>query len=142
VLTPGGRLALSWWQTVDKLGMQGLFRDAIAEVGAGLPPDVPAGYSFFRFAETDELRWLLQGAGLSDIAVSDVNIIQILPDADALWRTGTGSFAMIGSAIAYQDAAKQELIRAALVRRAVAYKTDAGLSLPVGFKIASGQKPA
>jgi SAM-dependent methyltransferase len=140
-LKSGGRLALSWWQTVDKLGMQGLFRDAIAEVGAQPPPDVPAGYSFFRFADTAELRRLLEGAALTDIAVRDISITYVLRDADALWQTGTGSFAMIGAAIAHQDAATQELIRSALIRRASAYKTDAGLSLPVGFKIGFGRKP-
>src|SRR6202165_3546497 len=44
-LKPGGRIALSWWDDLNKQGIQGLFREAIAEIGATTPADVPEGYS-------------------------------------------------------------------------------------------------
>src|SRR2546429_152278 len=63
-LRKGGRVALSWWDDPGKQRIQGLFREAIAEIGIAPPPDVPEGYSIFRFADTGEFRRLLEGAGL------------------------------------------------------------------------------
>jgi ubiquinone/menaquinone biosynthesis C-methylase UbiE len=139
-LRPGGRLALSWWDDPSKQRIQGLFREAIAEIGVALPPDVPAGYSMFRFSDTDEFRRLLEGAGLTDIMVQDHKTTYLISDIDTLWHGGMGSFALTASAIAHQDKPTQAAIRAALERRAAAYKTSAGLELPVAFKVGAGRK--
>jgi len=140
-LKPGGRIALSWWDDLNKQRIQGLFREAIAEIGATTPPDVPKGYSVLRFADTGEFRRLLEGAGLTDVSVEDHQTSYLISDVETLWRGGLGSFAVTGSAIAHQDAATQAAIRAALERRAEAYRTSAGLNLPIAFKIGAGQKP-
>ena len=42
-----GRIALSWWDGLNKQRIQGLFREAIAEIGATAPPEVPKGYSVY-----------------------------------------------------------------------------------------------
>ena len=140
-LKAGGRIALSWWDDLSKQRIQGLFREAIAEIGAATPPDAPKGYSVLRFAATNEFRRLLEGTGLTDVRVEDHQTTYLIPDADTLWRGGLGSFAVAGSAIVHQDAATQAAIRAALERRAEAYRTAGGLSLPIAFKIGAGQKP-
>jgi ubiquinone/menaquinone biosynthesis C-methylase UbiE len=140
-LKAGGRIALSWWDNPSKQRIQGLFREAIAEIGAATPPDVPKGYSILRFADTNEFRRLLEGAGLTDVRVDDHQTTYVIPDVDTLWLGGLGSFAVTASAVAHQDAATQAAIRAALERRAQAYRTSAGLKLPVAFKIGAGQKP-
>lgn len=140
-LKPGGRIALSWWDDLSKQRIQGLFREAIAEIGATTPPDLPQGYSVLQFADTNEFRRLLEGAALTDVRVEDHQTTYLIPDADTLWRGGLGSFAVAGSAIVYQNAATQAAIRAALERRAEAYRTSAGLNLPIAFKIGAGQKP-
>ena len=139
-LRRGGRIALSWWDDPSKQRIQGLFREAIAEIGIAPPPDVPEGYSIYRFADTDEFRRLLEGAGLTDITVQDHKTTYLIPDADTLWHGGLGSFALTASAIAHQDKATQAAIRGALERRANAYKTPGGLELPVAFKIGAGRK--
>jgi hypothetical protein len=140
-LKPNGRIALSWWDDLSKQRIQGLFREAIEEIGASAPPDVPRGHSVLRFADTGEFRRLLEGAGLTDVSVEDHQTTYLISDVDTLWRGGLGSFAVTGSAIAHQDAATQAAIRAALERRAEAYRTSAGFNLPVAFKIGAGQKP-
>jgi SAM-dependent methyltransferase len=139
-LKAGGRMAFSWWDQPDKQRIQGLFREAIAEVGVAPPPDVPAGHSNLRFCDTAEFRKLLVGADLDDVRVEDHGTSYTIADVEALWRGGLGSFAVTASAISCQDAATQAAIRAALERRAAAYRTPAGLVLPVGFKIGSGRK--
>ncbi|MBZ0146341.1 MAG: methyltransferase domain-containing protein [Pseudorhodoplanes sp.] len=139
-LRRGGRIALSWWDVPSKQRIQGLFREAITEIGVASPPDVPTGYSILRFADTNEFRRLLEDAGLTDVMVEDHQTTYLIPDVDTLWRGGLGSFAVTASAIAHQDAATQAAIRGALERRATAYKTPAGLKLPVAFKIGAGRK--
>lgn len=114
--------------------------EAIAEVGAALPPDVPPGHSNLRFSDTAEFRKLLVGAGLDDVRVEDHRTTYTIADVDTLWRGGLGSFAVTASAIVNQDAATQGAIRASLERRSAAYRTPAGLVLPIAFKIGSGQK--
>jgi SAM-dependent methyltransferase len=135
-----GRIALSWWDDPSKQRIQGLFREAVAEIGIAPPPEVPEGHSVFRFSDTDEFRRLLEGAGLTDIMVQDHKTTYLIPDVDTLWHGGLGSFAVTGSAIAHQDQATQAAIRAALQRRAAAYRTPVGLELPIAFKIGAGQK--
>jgi hypothetical protein len=136
----GGRIALSWWDQPDKQRIQGLFRDAIAEVGVAPPPDVPAGHSNLRFSDAEAFRNLLEGAGLDDIRVDDHTSTYVVADVDTLWHGGLGSFAVTASAISHQDDATQRAIRAALARRATVYRSPAGLELPVAFRIGFGQK--
>jgi ubiquinone/menaquinone biosynthesis C-methylase UbiE len=138
-LKPGGRIALSWWDQPNKI-IQGIFLDAITEVGARPPPDVPTGYSVFRFSDSEEFSRLLKGAGLSEVVIEEHKTTYLIPDAETLWRGGLGSFALTASAIAHQDAMTQSKIRAALERRASAYQTADGLRLPVAFKIGVGRK--
>lgn len=139
-LKAGGRMAFSWWDQPDRQRIQGLFREAIAEVGAAPPPDVPAGHSNLRFSDTAEFRKLLDGADLDDVRVEDHHTTYTIADVDTLWHGGLGSFAVTASAIVHQDAVTQAAIRASLERRAAAYRTPAGLVIPVAFKIGSGRK--
>jgi ubiquinone/menaquinone biosynthesis C-methylase UbiE len=139
-LRPGGRIALSWWDDPSRQRIQGLFREAIAEIGAAVPADIPVSHAIFRFSDTDELRRLLEGAGLADVVVRGHQTTYLIPDVETLWRGGLGSLAMVGSAISHQDEATQAAIREVLERRAAAYKTPAGLQIPIAFKIGSGQK--
>ena len=140
VLKRGGRIALSWWNDPSKQRIQGLFRDAIAEIGAMPPADVPQGHAIYRFADTHEFRNLLEGANLIDVEIEDHQTTYLIPDIDTLWRGGLGSFALTAAAIAQQDAARQAAIRAALERRAANYRTTAGLKVPVAYKIGTGRK--
>jgi len=140
MLKAGGRVALAWWDTPDKQRIMGLFRDAVAEIGAQLPPDVPPGYSLFRFSDSGAFRALLEGAGLNDVTISEHPATHRVPDMATLWRGGLGSSAVTSSAIGYQDEATQAKIRAAVERLAQPYMTADGLVLPVAFKIAAGRK--
>jgi len=140
-LKQGGCLALSWWDDPSRQRIQGLFQEAIAEIGAAPPPDVPAGYSILRFSDTDEFRRLLEGAGLSEVAVHDHRTTYLVADVGTLWCGALGSFAVTASAIAHQHAATRAAIRAALERKAAVYQTPNGLMLPIAFKIGVGRKP-
>jgi SAM-dependent methyltransferase len=139
-LKVGGRIALSWWDEPGKQRLQGLFREAINEAGVSPPPEVPTGYSIFRFSDSAEFRRLLQGAGLTEVFIQQCETTYMIPDFETMWRGGLGSFAVTGSIVAHQDPAAQSAIRSALERRAEIYRVSAGFNLPVAFKIGSGQK--
>lgn len=140
-LVPGGRLALSWWDASERHRIQGLFRDAIGEIGVAPPADIPRGHSSLRFCERGEFRRLLEGAGLADVALQDYRTTHLVPDVDTLWRGGLGSLALTSSAIRNQEAQTQAAIRAALERRAAEYQTSRGLELPISFRVGAGRKP-
>jgi SAM-dependent methyltransferase len=140
-LKPGSWIAFSWWDASDKQRVQGLIRDAVADVGAPPPPVLPKAHSSLRFCDAGELQRLLEGAGLADITLTDHRAMHLLADVDALWNGATGGMALTSSLIAYQDASTQAAIRAALERRAAIYQTARGLELPIAFRIAAGRKP-
>ena len=139
-LKAGGRIAFSWWDTSDKQRVQGLIRDAAAEVGARPPGVLPAGHSSLRFTDAREFRGLLEGAGLTDISLEAHRATHLVPDVDALWNGAIGGMALTSSLIIYQDAPTQTAIRAALDRLAAAYTTPRGLELPVAFRVGAGRK--
>src|SRR4051794_20563435 len=70
-LSPGGCIAFAWWDDPARQRIQGIFREAIAEVGVSAPPDVPQGHNVFRFSDPGEFLRLLQRAGLTDVAVTE-----------------------------------------------------------------------
>ncbi len=138
VLRPGGRLALSWWDVPAKQRVQGLFRDAMAELGIAPPSEVPRGHSNLRFCDSGEFARLLSSAGMVQVAVADHAGTHRVPDAETLWQGGLGSFAVTAAAVAEQPPAVQGQIRAVLARLAEAYRDAEGLLLPVAFKVAAG----
>ena len=141
VLRPGGRLALSWWDDPARQRVQGLFREALTELGIGPPPDVPRGHNMMRFSDTAAFLTMLRDTGLADAAVSEHTATSTFPDTETVWRGGLGSFVLTGAAIRHQDEATQRALRAAFERHANDYKTPSGLALPVAFKIGSGRRP-
>jgi len=142
ILLDGGRLAFSWWDDPSRQRIQGIFRDAILEVGVSMPAHVPAGHNVYRFSDTKEFIRVLEGAGLIEVSVSEHATTYSVRDTDALWQGGLGSLLLTGAAIKQQDEATRDLIRTAFERRASVYQSANGLNLPVAFKVASGRRPA
>jgi len=141
-LLTGGRIAFSWWDDPSRQRIQGIFRDAIAEVGVSMPPHVPQGHNVYRFSNTGEFLRLLEGAGLIEVAITEHTTTYSVPDTETLWRGGLGSLVLTGAAIRHQDEETQKLIRTAFERYASVYKSTNGLNLPVAFKVGLGRRPA
>jgi ubiquinone/menaquinone biosynthesis C-methylase UbiE len=140
-LSPGGRIAFAWWHDPARQRIQGIFREAIAETGVSVRSEVPQGHNVFRFSNSDEFLRLLEGAGLSEVAITEHAATYSVPDTDTLWRGGLGSLVLTGAIIRHQDQATQNLIKTAFERCASVYKSANGLNLPIAFKIGSGQRP-
>jgi len=141
VLKPGGRVVFAWWAEPSRQRIQGLFREAVADVGVALPADVPAGHSSLRFCETAKFLRLLEGSGLERVAIADHATTFRVESADALFQGGLSSMVLTGAAIRTQEPATQDIVRAAFVRRARAYERPDGLHVPIAFRIGSGAKP-
>ena len=140
-LSPGGCIAFAWWHDPARQRIQGIFREAIAEIGVSLPPDVPQGHNVFRFSNSGEFLRLLEGAGLTEVTVTERAATYFVSDTETLWRGGLGSLVLTGAVIRHQDQATQDLIRNAFERCASVYKSADGLNLPVAFLIGSGRRP-
>jgi ubiquinone/menaquinone biosynthesis C-methylase UbiE len=140
-LSPGGRIAFAWWHDPARQRIQGVFREAIAEIGVSVPPDVPQGHNVFRFSDSGEFLRLLEGAGLTEVTVTERAATYFVSDTETLWRGGLGSLVLTGAVIRHQDQAIQDLIRTAFERCASVYKSADGLNLPVAFLIGSGRRP-
>jgi SAM-dependent methyltransferase len=139
-LRPGGRIAFSWWDDPSRQRIQGIFRDAISEVGVSVPADLPQGHDVYRFSDTGEFARLLEGAGLVEVAVTEHATTYSVPDTETLWQGGLGSLLLTGAAIRHQDKATQDRIRTAFERCASVYQSPNGLNLPVAFKIGAGRQ--
>jgi SAM-dependent methyltransferase len=140
VMNPNGRIALAWWDHPDRQRIQAVFREAIAEVGAPPPSDVPQRHNMLRFCETKEFLALLRGAGLTDVAIAEQGTTYTIPDAETLWQGGLGSFVLTAAAIRALDVAMRTAIRAAFERRIEPYRRDTGFVMPIAFKIGRGRK--
>lgn len=141
VLRPEGRLALTAWDLPVRMRMLGVVLDAIEEAGAAAPPDLPAGPSFFRYADGDTFAALLTGQGLTGVDVTTVGFTQAIARADELWHgliTGTVRTSVL---LRHQPSRTRARIRAAFDRNVEAYRTAAGyLEIPLSVKFASGHK--
>jgi ubiquinone/menaquinone biosynthesis C-methylase UbiE len=140
-LSAGGRIAFAWWDDPSRQRIQGVFREAIAEIGASAPLDLPQGHNVFRFSNSGEFLRLLDGAGLTEVKVTEHTATYFVLDTEIFWRGGLSSLVLTGAVIRNQDQATQDLIRNAFERRASVYRSVDGLNVPIAFKIGSGQRP-
>jgi SAM-dependent methyltransferase len=140
VLATSGILAFSWWDQPARQRVQGLFREAISELGLSPPANVPRGHDTLRFSDPKLFTALLRTAGLADVEVVGHQAVHLMANVEALWQAGMGGMAVTASAIATQDAATQAQARDIIARRAGVYKSPQGLEIPVAFFIGVGQK--
>jgi ubiquinone/menaquinone biosynthesis C-methylase UbiE len=140
VVAPGGTLAFAWWDDPARQRLQALFREAVAEVGAPHPPEVPV-HSTLRFCDAAEFGRLLEGAGLVDVEVRGHAAEHHVRDTEALWQGGLSSLAMTTAVIVHQPEEVRARIRSAFEGRAAVYRTGYGLTIPIAFLIGSGRRP-
>ncbi|HEY2201382.1 MAG TPA: methyltransferase domain-containing protein, partial [Solirubrobacteraceae bacterium] len=141
VLDADGRVALTVWDFPDQARFHGVLLDAVAEVGASSPQDIPVVPPIFRFSDDQEFTSLLREQGLEGIDVRTVSFSHAQPSADALWRGLLGGTVRLSAMILEQTQDVQRQIREAFDRIAQRYQVGAGLALPVSVKLASARKP-
>lgn len=140
VLTDEGRLALTVWNFPTRARLVGVLLDAVQEVGIASPEEVPAGPSFFRFADDIELESLLTGQSFVDIGIRTVEFTQSVDSADELWDGLLHGTVRTSAVIRGQSADVVRRIRASFDRHVDDYQTGDKYQLPVSFKLAAARQ--
>jgi SAM-dependent methyltransferase len=134
VLAPGGKVALSTWDVPSASRLPGAFYDAVQDVGALPPPELPTGPPFYRFADEAEFISLLQDAGFVDATVRTVAFTYHF--AGDLYDCLVDGTVRARALVFGQPDATQARIRAALGRLTAEYAVDDGFEMPISVKIA------
>jgi len=140
-LHPGGALALTVWDLPVRMRITGVLVEAVHEVGATPPEDLPAGPDFFRFSDDDEFEALLRDGGLEDRRVTTIAFTHHMRTADEIWDGLTGATVRMSALVMAQPEDTRQRIREAFDRGLEDYRTADGFELPVSVKLASGRKP-
>lgn len=140
VIVPGGRLALTVWDTPERARLLGVFLDAVTEAGADPPEAIPAGPPFFRFSDEREFARLLNDQRLESIKIETIRFSQQVSSPDELWFGLLAGTVRISALIQHQPDEVQERIRAAFNRVVQRYQVGNRLAIPVAVKLASAKK--
>jgi SAM-dependent methyltransferase len=141
VLEPGGRAALTVWDLPSRGRWLGVLLDAVADVGAAPPADVPPGPPLFRFADESEFAALLADAGLEDVAIETVDFSLELESADELWEGLVEGTVRVRPLVQAQTEEVQEAIRTRFDELLDEHRAGDGFEVSVAVKLGSGRKP-
>src|SRR5215467_2239692 len=126
VLSPGGRVAFTVWDTPDKAIGFGIVLSAIQKYDDMNVP-IPPGPPFFRFSDPAESKRSLAAAGFVNAAVTQVPQLWRLPSADTLFDVMYNGSVRNAALLHAQTPEVVEAIRKE-IRQAV---VNAGYELPM-----------
>jgi SAM-dependent methyltransferase len=132
VLVPKGRVALSWWDGFGKSRINGIFFEAINELGISAPSALPAGPAADRFADPNEFAAVLRAAGFEVAGIDYISFSHPLKSVDELWD--------LALVIGAQTTDVQQRIRAKVEQIAQQYASANGLQIPVAFRVIAGTR--
>ena len=133
-------MALTTWNLPQYARLVGVLLDAVNDVSITLPDEVPAGPSFFRFADDTEFESLLKNQGFVGIGIQTIEFAQRVDDADELWDGLLHGTVRTSAVIRGQTADVVREIRASFDRRVNEYRVGEKYDLPVSFKLASARR--
>lgn len=140
VVAPGGRVAFTVWDAPSRGRWLGVLLDAIADVGAGPPADIPAGPPIFRFADESEFAALLGDAGLVDVSVDTLELSLRVRSADELWQGLMAGTVRVGPLVTSQTEVVRKQVYDRFVVLVDEHRSGDGFELPVAVKLASGRR--
>jgi SAM-dependent methyltransferase len=138
VLAPKGRAALSWWDGFGKNRINGIFFEAINELGVSAPGALPAGPPVDRFSDPDQFSAILCTAGFEVVGIDYVSFSHPLKSVDELWDLALGSFVRVSTVIRAQDTNVQQRIRQKVEQVTRQYASPNGLQIPIAFRVITG----
>ena len=137
VLRPGGMVAMSAWEEPPRNRLQAVFQDAIREVGAPAPSEIPVGPAQM---SGGDIRAAFAGAGFGEVMAESLSWEHYFSDAGALWRGLLSASLRTGGQIVMQPPEVQAQIRAAFDRNVAAFARGGRLRLPVSVRVVSGRR--
>jgi ubiquinone/menaquinone biosynthesis C-methylase UbiE len=141
VTRPGGRVALTTWDSAERMRVVGAVMDAVAGTGATPPSELPAGPSIFQYSADREFADLLQGAGLVEPIVERISFTHRVEDLDAFWEDILAGTLRTAVLVTRQSPEKQTEIRTRWAEQIERYRSEGGFDVPCSVKLGSGQKP-
>ncbi len=141
VTRPGGRVALTTWDSAQRTRFVGAVMEAVAEAGASPPAELPAGPSLFQFSPDREFAQLLTGAGLTDPIVERIAFSHHVDDLDALWADILGGTVRTTVLVTSQAPEMQAEIRRRFGELLESHRTGDGWDIPCSVKLGSAEKP-
>jgi SAM-dependent methyltransferase len=138
VLVPKGRVALSWWDGFGKNRRNGIFFEAINELGISAPGALPAGPAVDRFSDPEQFAAILRAAGFEVAGIDYITFSHPLKNVDELWKLALGSFVRVSTVIRAQSAEVQQQIRQKVEQVARQYESPNGLQIPIAFRVIAG----
>lgn len=125
VLRSGGRLVLAVWGPGEKNPwISTIFDAAMAHLGAS-PPE-PGSPGPFALADFGHLRKTMEGAGLVNVAVTEIETRQTYPSLEAWWQNLTELSGPLTALFAALPEPDREAIRAAATSAAESFLTSDG----------------
>jgi ubiquinone/menaquinone biosynthesis C-methylase UbiE len=139
VVVPGGHVAVTVWNTPDRARLFGIVLESARAAGA-VPPALPAGPDFFRFAADAEMSQLLVDAGLHDPHITTIEWRAAIASVEDLWHGFANGTVRTRALLIAQSPAVQTAIRAELARALEPYRDGAGFAVPVSVKIGAARR--
>lgn len=140
VVAPGGCVAFTVWDLPSRGRWLGVLLDALADVGAASPADIPAGPPIFRFADEGEFAALLDAAGLAGVSVDTLELSLRVESADELWHGLMAGTVRVGPLVTAQSDAVQKQVYERFALLLDDHRVDDGFDIPVVVKLASGRR--
>ena len=142
VLAPGGRTAVSVWDTPDRNRFLGVFLDAIGRAGVTAPAEVPAGPDPYRFAIDGGagLAGMLQEAGFESARATTAQFTGMFLSADQLWDGFLGSSVRITAMVDRLPPDALARVRSEFEWQVSEYRVEGHLEVPVSVVIGSGRR--
>jgi SAM-dependent methyltransferase len=138
VLSPKGRVALSWWDGFGKNRINGIFFEVINELGISAGGALPAGPAVDQFSDPDQFAAILRAAGFKDIGIDYISFSHAVKSTDELWDIALGSFVRVSTVIRAQNADVQRRIRDKVEQAAQQYASASGYQIPIAFRVIAG----
>jgi SAM-dependent methyltransferase len=130
VLRPGGRCAYAVWGPLDRNPWLGLIVGALLRHGH-TPGDPFAAGGPFSLASPEVNRELLEGAGFTEIAVSEVSGAMPFERIDDYWSLQTAVGGPLPALVKSMHPAEVGLVRATLEPAMEEFRTRHGYALPL-----------
>ena len=140
VLRPGGRVAVAVWAARERNPWLGLVMDVVsAQIGAPVPP--PGIPGPFALGDADELRRLLDEAGLADVQVGELSVPLRAASFDDWWGRTSALAGPLSAILASMPEPAMQALRERAREAARPYETaSGGLDFPGVTLIGAGRR--
>ena len=142
VTRPGGRVALTTWDSPQRTRFVGAVMDAVAGAGATMPEELPAGPSLFQYSADRDFARLLLEAGLSEPIVERIAFEDHVDDLDRFWDEILGGTVRTSVLVTCQPPESRAVFRRGWEELLEPYRSDSGWDIPCSVKLGSAAKPA